>query len=80
VFGQIVLTLTDRPGVGPVVFTLDGQKMRVFRGDASLTEQGESVSRDDYLGLLSTAPTPTTTSVPVSPSADGTPTTGTSEG
>jgi hypothetical protein len=54
--------------------------MRVFRGDASLTEQGESVSRDDYLGLLSTAPTPTTTSVPVSPSADGTPTTGTSEG
>jgi hypothetical protein len=64
--------------------------MRVFRGDASLTEQGESVSRDDYLGLLSTAPTPTTTSVPVAPSADGVPasstattgaaTTGTSEG
>jgi hypothetical protein len=90
VFGQIVLTLTDRPGVGPVVFTLDGQRMRVFRGDASLPEQGESVSRDDYLGLLSTAPTPTTTSVPVTPSADsgpttsaptiGTPTTGTGEG
>jgi hypothetical protein len=63
--------------------------MRVFRGDASLTEQGESVSRDDYLGLLSTAPTPTTTStttsVPVAPSADGapatsTPTTGSIEG
>lgn len=66
VFGQIVLTLTDRPGVGPVVFTIDGEPMRVFRGDASLTELGESVSRDDYVGLLSGAPAATTsTTAPV---------------
>ncbi len=69
VFGQIVLTLTDRPGVGPVVFTLDGQQMRVFRGDASLTEQGESVSRDDYVVLLSSAPATTTTSTTTPPEA-----------
>lgn len=70
--GQVVLTLTDRPGVGPVVFTLAGQPTRVFRGDASLTEPGQAVSRDDYLVLLTggaakagaSDPTSTTTSAP----------------
>lgn len=65
--GQIVLTLTDRPGVGPVVFTIAGEPTRVYRGDASLTEPGQAVSRDDYLVLLTgsavaTATTATTTS------------------
>lgn len=71
-FGQIVLTLTDRPGVGPVVFTIAGEPTRVYRGDASLTEPGQSVSRDDYLVLLTggaaataaTAATATTTTAP----------------
>lgn len=53
--GQVVLTITDRPGVGPVVFTLAGEPTRVFRGDASLTEPGQAVSRDDYLVLLTGA-------------------------
>lgn len=65
--GQIVLTLTDRPGVGPVVFTIAGEPTRVYRGDASLTEPGQAVSRDDYLvlltgGAVATATTATTTS------------------
>lgn len=61
VFGQIVLTLTGRPGVGPIVFTLDGDPIRVFRGDASLTDPGEAVSRDDYVSLLSGGPVASTT-------------------
>ena len=60
VFGQIVLTLTGRPGVGPVRFTLAGEPTRVFRGDGSLTKPGEEVSRDDYVTLLSNSPEPPT--------------------
>jgi spore germination protein GerM len=71
-FGQIVLTLTDRPGVGPVVFTIAGEPTRVYRGDASLTEPGQAVSRDDYLvlltgGAVATATTAATTSTSVPP-------------
>jgi hypothetical protein len=50
-----------------VVFTIAGEPTRVYRGDASLTEPGQAVSRDDYLvlltgGAVATATTATTTS------------------
>lgn len=47
--GQIVYTLTGRPGVGRVAFTLEGKPVDIPRGDGSLT--GESVARDDYPSL-----------------------------
>jgi spore germination protein GerM len=47
---QLVCTLTGQPGVGPVVFTLDGASIEVPRGDGSLTSG--PVSRDDYSQLL----------------------------
>jgi spore germination protein GerM len=48
---QIVCTLTSRPGVGQVSFTLAGLPVDVPRGDGSLT--ADPVSRDDYAVLLS---------------------------
>lgn len=63
VFAQLVLTLTDRPGIGQIVFLSAGEPMRVYRGDASLTDPGEPVSRDDYARLLTGAP-PEPTDVP----------------
>jgi hypothetical protein len=50
--GQLVLTLTQRPGVGQVRFTTDGQLQRVPRGDGLQSEAGEPVSRQDYVSLL----------------------------
>jgi spore germination protein GerM len=47
---QMVLTLTGRPGVGRVSFTLDGQPIDIPRGDGTLA-QG-SVARDNYRELL----------------------------
>jgi spore germination protein GerM len=47
---QIVCTLTQRPGVGLVSFTLDGAPVDVPRGDGSLTPG--PVSRDDYRDML----------------------------
>jgi spore germination protein GerM len=47
--GQIVYTLTERPGVGRVGFTLEGSPVGVPRGDGAVTL--DSVSRDDYSGL-----------------------------
>lgn len=47
--GQIVYTLTSRPGVGRVSFTLAGQPVEVPRGDGTLTSG--SVSRDSYREL-----------------------------
>lgn len=47
---QVVCTLTARPGVGLVSFTLEGSPIDVPRGDGSLT--GGPVSRDDYADLL----------------------------
>jgi hypothetical protein len=49
-FGQIVCTLTTRPGIGQVSFTLDGAPLNVPRGDGSLGSG--PVSRDDYGALL----------------------------
>lgn len=48
---QLVCTLTGRPGVGLVSFTLDGSPVDVPRADGSLTSS--PVSRDDYADLLS---------------------------
>jgi spore germination protein GerM len=47
---QLVCTLTSRPGVGRVGFTIDGAPVEVPRGDGSLTD--EPVSRDDYASLF----------------------------
>jgi spore germination protein GerM len=52
--GQLVYTLTGRPGVGLVRFTLLGRSTEVPRADGSLT--AARVSRDDYLAI---APSPT---------------------
>jgi spore germination protein GerM len=46
---QMVFTLTERPGVGRVGFTLEGSPVGVPRGDGAVTL--DSVSRDDYSGL-----------------------------
>ena len=50
---QLVFTLTGRPGVGQVRFTLDGQATDVPLSDGSLVRR--RVSRDDYSGV---APAP----------------------
>jgi hypothetical protein len=47
---QLVCTLTERPGIGLVTFTLEGAPIDVPTGDGSLTS--EPVSRDDYTDLL----------------------------
>jgi spore germination protein GerM len=44
---QLVYTLTARPGVGQVQFTLEGTSTEVPRGNGALTTA--PVSRDDYL-------------------------------
>lgn len=49
---QIVVTLTSRPGVGRVSFTLQGQPIDIPRGDGTLA--AGSVSRDNYRELLPT--------------------------
>jgi spore germination protein GerM len=46
---QLVCTLTARPGVGLVSFTLEGSPVDVPTGDGSLTSG--AVSRDDYADL-----------------------------
>ena len=47
---QIVCTLTARPGVGQVSFTLEGARLAVPKGDGSLANS--PVARDDYAGLM----------------------------
>ena len=49
---QLVLTFTRRPGVGQVIFTVDGENMAVPRGRGNLTKPGTAVSFDDYSSLL----------------------------
>jgi spore germination protein GerM len=48
---QIVCTLTGRPGVGQVSFSVEGAPVDVPRADGSLVS--EPVSRDDYASLIS---------------------------
>lgn len=47
---QIVCTLTGRPGVGQVSFTLEGARLAVPKGDGSLVTS--PVARDDYSALM----------------------------
>lgn len=47
---QLVLTLTGRPGVGQVAFTVEGQPVDVPRGDGSLG--AGPVTREDYFTLI----------------------------
>ena len=51
---QTVMTLTGRPGIGRVGFSLDGSSVEVPRGDGALT--GEPLARDDFAALVSSAP------------------------
>ena len=48
--GQIVCTLTARPGIGQVQFEMNGTTIDVPRGDGSTTSN--PVSRDDYPQLM----------------------------
>ena len=59
--GQIVMTLVNRPGIGQVVFTLDGEPLRVPRRDGLQSAPGEPVSKNDYITLLGTGEVTTTT-------------------
>jgi len=58
-FGQIVLTLTERPGVGQVRFTLGGSPLAAFLPDGS--QRDAPVAKEDYQILLSSPPSTTTT-------------------
>lgn len=51
---QLVLTLTRRPGIGQVIFVVDGAEISVPRGGGDLTVAGTPVTYDDYLAVLST--------------------------
>jgi hypothetical protein len=73
--GQLVLTLTKRPGVGQVAFTLDGEPLRVPRADGLQSELGATVSRRDYESLLDIVESETTTTAPVDTTPATTPTT-----
>lgn len=68
---QIVLTLSNLRGVGPVRFTIGGEPTRVTKGNGLLSGDGETVSADDYRVLLATGSggsgTTTTTTVPPPP-------------
>lgn len=48
--GQMVLTLTDQPGIGQVQFQRDGERIRVPGADG--TTLLRPVSRDDYTALV----------------------------
>jgi hypothetical protein len=50
---QLVLTLTRRPGIGQVIFSVDGIDIQVPRGGGDLTAPGAAVTYDDYLAVLS---------------------------
>ncbi len=67
---QIVLTLTRRPGIGQVQFTLDGEPLAVpGRGNVQ-TVPGALVSRNDYQSLLlEPNAEPETTPEPSSPTS-----------
>lgn len=49
---QIVATLTSRPGIGQVVFTVDGVPIAVPRGRGDVVPAGTPVTFDDYAMLI----------------------------
>lgn len=52
VVAQIVLTLTMQPGIQEVLFTVDGEPLRVYQPNDELTEPGEPVTYEDYAHLV----------------------------
>ena len=62
---QIVMTLVNRPGIGQVRFTLDGEPLRVPRRDGQQSQAGEGVYYNDYVSLLEEVSIPTTTTATV---------------
>jgi hypothetical protein len=79
VIAQIVLTFTaNLRGVGQVAFVLDGEPLRVQKGDGLLAEEDTPVSFDDYQELLVDGPSTSSTTTepptesPSDPSADPT--------
>ena len=62
-FAQIVLTLTRRPGIGQVQFTVDGVPLAVPGRDNVIRDPGELVSFEDYESLLVERDTETTVAV-----------------
>jgi spore germination protein GerM len=51
---QIVLTLTSRPGIGQVLFSVDGVPTGVPRGRGDLAGPLTPVTFDDYSSLVVT--------------------------
>ena len=49
---QIVLTLTSRPGVGQVLFSVEGKLISVPRGRGDSVSSGVAVTFDDYSSLI----------------------------
>lgn len=49
---QLVLTLTSRPGIGQVLFSVDGVAIAVPRGRGDLAAAGVAVTFDDYTNLI----------------------------
>ena len=49
---QIVLTLTSRPGVGQVLFSVEGKFISVPRGRGDSVASGIAVTFDDYASLV----------------------------
>ena len=58
VVARIVLTLTRLPGIDRVLFTIDGEPLRVYQRNNELTEPGEPVSCEDYEELLAESTCP----------------------
>ena len=68
-FAQLVLTIGRLGGIGPVQFTQGGNAIQAIAGDGS---NADTVTFDDYQGLLVGAPpqTTTTTTVPAPPATE----------
>lgn len=49
---QIVMTLTKLSDIREVLFTIDGEPLRVYQRNNELTEPGEPVTSEDYEELL----------------------------
>jgi spore germination protein GerM len=47
---QLVVTLTGRPGVGQVAFTIDDEPVPVPTGDGLIADR--AVSRDDFASVV----------------------------
>jgi spore germination protein GerM len=70
--GQIVLTLTLRPGIGGVKFTSAGEDAAVILGNGEQSARGQVVTRADYRALTGDVPPTTPTSSPPSTTAAAT--------